>query len=64
MGQPNARKSATTESEYLSRADFHEQIFNFEGTGTRALKALGYDDLEQRIWQTTAVDEQVLERES
>ena len=41
MGQPNARKSATTESEYLSRADFHEGIFNFEGTGTRAPKALG-----------------------
>ena len=64
MGQPNVTKSATAESEYLSRADFQKGMFNFKGTGTRAPKALGYDDLEQRIWRTTAADERVLESES
>ena len=63
MGQPNARKSATTESEYLARAVFHEGIFIFQETGTRAPKALGFDDLEQRIWQTTAAYERELEKE-
>ena len=42
-----------------------EDICNFEGTGTRAPKALvyAYDDFEQMIWRTTGAYERVLERE-
>ena len=64
MCQPNVRKLATTESEYLWRADFHKGMFNFEGTETQALKVLGFDDLEQRIWQTMVAYERALESES
>ena len=49
IGQPNSRQSATTESEYVARADFHKGMFSFERTGMRVPNAFWCDDLEQRI---------------